>query len=217
MSFRPKNLIFDVDGTLWDAADTLVNVYNSVIASQPDLNYRVTADDLRNVFGKTLDEIGRIIFKGCEESRALKLIRQVIRQQDAYLPDHPPKPYPDFYETMEALQKEYGLYIVSNGQKNYIETFLACTNSHRYFNGFLQAGDTGLEKDGTILELIRRFNLKDAVYIGDTLGDYNATKKAGLPFVHASYGYGLVPEADYVIRSLMDLIGLFPAENRPES
>ena len=208
MSYRPKSLIFDVDGTLWDAAETLVYVYNSIIESQPDLTYRVNADDLRGVFGKPLEEIGRIIFKGCEESRALDLIGRVVDLEERYLPEHPPKPYPGFYETMELLQKEYNLYIVSNGQKGYIETFLACTDSHRFFSGHLQAGDTGLEKDGTILELIKRN------HVGDTMGDYLSTKKAGLPFVHASYGYGIVPEADYVIRSLHDLVSLFPDKTR---
>ncbi|MGX8714313.1 MAG: HAD family hydrolase [Lachnospiraceae bacterium] len=210
MSYRPKSLIFDVDGTLWDAAETLVYVYNSVIESQPDLTYRVDADDLRGVFGKTLEEIGRIIFKDCEEKRALALIKRVIDLEELYLPEHPPKPYPGFYETMELLQKDYDLYIVSNAEKGYIETFFACTDSSHFFKGHLQAGDTGLEKDGTILELIKRNHVEDPVYIGDTMGDYLSTKKAGLPFVHASYGYGIVPEADYVIRSLHDLVSLFP-------
>ena len=62
------------------------------------------------------------------------------------------------------------------------------------------------EKADNIKEIVRRNNLKDAVYIGDTMGDYNATKETGLPFIHAAYGFGEVPEADFVVNEPLDLL-----------
>jgi phosphoglycolate phosphatase len=32
------------------------------------------------------------------------------------------------------------------------------------------------------------------VYVGDTMGDYNAATQAGVPFIFADYGFGKVPE-----------------------
>ena len=58
------------------------------------------------------------------------------------------------------------------------------------FRGHLCFGDTGTEKGQTILELMRRHNIADAVYIGDTQGDYEATLVADIPFVWAAYGFG---------------------------
>ncbi|MFR7899958.1 MAG: hypothetical protein ACLU6Y_09110 [Ruminococcus sp.] len=34
------------------------------------------------------------------------------------------------------------------------------------------------------------FDLKDPVYVGDTLGDFNACRKADIPFIFAEYGFG---------------------------
>jgi len=45
------------------------------------------------------------------------------------------------------------------------------------------------------------------VYVGDTLGDAEAAKKAGLPFIWARYGFGDVKEYDDLIDSPLELIG----------
>lgn len=42
--------------------------------------------------------------------------------------------------------------------------------------------------------MIKRNNLTSAVYIGDTQGDCNAAAEAGVPFVHAAYGFGKISE-----------------------
>jgi phosphoglycolate phosphatase len=46
------------------------------------------------------------------------------------------------------------------------------------------------------------------VYVGDTQGDANATKDAGLEFVFASYGFGNVDEYQYKIEKIEDLLEL---------
>ena len=41
--------------------------------------------------------------------------------------------------------------------------------------------------------------MQQAVYVGDTQGDYLAATEAGLPFIHAKTGYGTVEaEAPYI-------------------
>lgn len=40
------------------------------------------------------------------------------------------------------------------------------------------------------LAVVERQNLKTACYIGDTAGDEDAAAKAGVPFLHAAYGFG---------------------------
>ena len=41
------------------------------------------------------------------------------------------------------------------------------------------------------------------------MGDFLSCRKAGVPFVFASYGFGDVPEPDYRIEKPADLITLF--------
>ena len=50
-------------------------------------------------------------------------------------------------------------------------------------------------------------NLSDPVYIGDTLGDFNACRKAGVPFIFAEYGFGQVDKPDYRITRPFDPYG----------
>ena len=71
--------------------------------------------------------------------------------------------------------------------------------------GHLCFGDTGTEKGQTILELMRRHHIDDAVYIGDTQGDYEATVVAGIPFIWAAYGFGNPSAADATICQICDL------------
>ena len=52
-------------------------------------------------------------------------------------------------------------------------------------------------------------NLKNRVYVGDTQGDANACREAGIPFILADYGFGNVPDPDARIQKPLDLISMF--------
>ena len=77
------------------------------------------------------------------------------------------------------------------------------------FSGHLCFGDTQTEKGETIKTLMEKYDIKEAVYIGDTQGDYEATVAAGIPFIWTAYGFG-TPD-DYAqkvdtFRELMELL-----------
>ena len=36
--------------------------------------------------------------------------------------------------------------------------------------------------------------IEDAVYVGDIQGDYDASKAAGVKFIHAAYGFGEIED-----------------------
>ena len=76
------------------------------------------------------------------------------------------------------------------------------------FTGHLCFGDTQTEKGETIKTLMKMYDIKDAVYIGDTQGDYESTLVAGIPFIWVSYGFGEpsgYAEKIDAIKELMDL------------
>lgn len=52
---------------------------------------------------------------------------------------------------------------------------------------------------------MKRNSIKHAAYIGDTLGDLNASKLAGIDFIYAKYGFGEVEKPDYTINSFEEL------------
>ena len=45
----------------------------------------------------------------------------------------------------------------------------------------------------------------DAVYIGDTQGDLEASRKAGIPFIFCTYGFGTPETFDAKIDAFTDL------------
>ena len=96
--------------------------------------------------------------------------------------------YPQLEETLKNLSARFPLFIVSNCQAGYIEVFLQATGFGHYFKGHLCPGDTGMAKAENIMKIRDDFDLKDPVYVGDTLGDFNACRKADIPFIFAEYG-----------------------------
>ena len=42
--------------------------------------------------------------------------------------------------------------------------------------------------------MLRENHLEDAVYVGDIQGDYDASKAAGVKFIHAAYGFGEIED-----------------------
>ena len=58
----------------------------------------------------------------------------------------------------------------------------------------------------TIFRLVRERNrLDQAFYLGDTQGDYDAAGEAEMPFLHAAYGFGRVPEGTPAIGDIRKL------------
>ena len=52
---------------------------------------------------------------------------------------------------------------------------------------------------------MQRNHIEKAFYIGDTQGDYNATKIANIPFLYAKYGFGTIDTEVPFIESIEQL------------
>ena len=202
------SMIFDVDGTLWDSTEIVAKAWTKVLAEKTDLHMVITSARLHQLFGQTLPDIARQLFPGETTERQLELIDLCCEEEHRMLLKTPAPTYPGLKDTLKVLSKTYPLYIVSNCEAGYIETFLKTTGLGSYFQGHLCPGDTGNAKAANIRQIVQDYNLKEPVYVGDTAGDYRACQEAGVPFVFASYGFGQVDTPDYTIEKLKDLIDL---------
>jgi phosphoglycolate phosphatase len=202
-------IIFDVDGTLWDCTDVVARAWTDLFRKEPDLDLALTGDDLKKLFGKRLEEIGAILFSGCSPARQAELLEKCYAAEDDALRDTPPEPYEGLEDTLRLLSPRFPLYIVSNCQAGYIERFLAATGLGRYFSGHLCPGDTGKGKADNIRAIVQKNGLARAVYVGDTDGDCRASHEAGVPFIHAAYGFGQADDPDLTIHSIRELTTLF--------
>lgn len=202
------SIIFDVDGTLWDSTGVVAGAWNKVAREMyhPDVDF--TSDSLKAQFGKLLPDIAAALFPDLSPEDQIRLIEACCDAEHAALLDHPPSVYEGMDTVIKKLYEKYPLYIVSNCQAGYIEVFLEATGLGAYFKDHLCPGDSGKAKGDNIKEIIRRNDLHEPVYVGDTLGDYKATKEAGIPFVFAAYGFGEVPAPDVSIQKPEDLLDL---------
>lgn len=201
-------IIFDLDGTLWDSAQAVVDSWNVVIDRTPDFRKRITVEDMESLMGKTMDDIAFTYFDTVSRERALQILQECMDYENEYLEQVGGMLYPQLEQVLEDLSKDYFLAIVSNCQSGYIEAFLKYHKLEQYFDDFECFGNTKQEKDANISAVVKRNGLEKAMYVGDVLGDYNSTKKAGLPFIWAQYGFGDVPKAQYRIKSLSELRGV---------
>ncbi|EET62750.1 HAD hydrolase, family IA, variant 1 [Marvinbryantia formatexigens DSM 14469] len=202
-------IIFDVDGTLWDSTDVVAVAYNRTISENTDLPIRVTPDDLKQLFGKPMDVIFATLLPSLPYERQCALAEMCFTQEHEELEKTPGTVYEGLEDALKALSAKYPLFIVSNCQSGYIELLFRKTGYGKYFKDHLCFGQTGTSKGQTILRLMRENNLQDPVYVGDTQGDADACKEAGIPFVFAEYGFGSVAEPDMRISCPMDLVSLF--------
>ena len=190
-----KSLIFDIDGTLWDSRAIVAEGYNDYLRQigRPDL--QVDAEYLKTLFGKTMTEIADIMLASIPVPERYDVMQGCMDREDEFLHHDPCDiAFPGVKETLAALEKSYRLFIVSNAQCGYPELMMEKLGIRHHFEGWMCFGDTGLPKGDTIRILMERHGIEDAIYIGDTQGDLEASRRAGIPFLFCTFGFG-TPEA----------------------
>lgn len=191
---RYDSIIFDLDGTLWDSVDCVVAIWNGALEAagiEPTMSY----DELSRCMGLRIEQIfDKVIPQATPEQRRL-VKENCVKTEQKYLAEKGGTLYDKVEETLAALQKTHRLFIVSNCQDGYINAFFKAHGLRKYFEDYECAGRTGLAKGENIKLVVERSGLKAPVYIGDTISDYEAAVEAGVPFIHAAYGFGEVDGA----------------------
>ena len=202
-------ILFDLDGTLWDSAQAVAESWNEVFRKEDPTLPELTAEDIHRVMGLTMKEVSEALQRTKKAEIPERVFDDCCRYEVEYLYTHPGRLYPRLRETLEELRgMEYELAIVSNCQRGYVEAFLHGSGMADLFRDYEEWERTGLTKGENIRLVMERNGYRKAVYVGDTRKDQEAAQAAGIPFIHASYGFGETEEPDGVIASLTDLPGL---------
>ena len=194
-----ESLIFDIDGTLWDSRALVAEGYNIQLRSEGLDHLCVTAEDLRPLFGKVMTEIADAILSSIPEDKRYDIMDRCMRTENDYLFRNECKiGYPGVKETIARLSEKHRIFIVSNAQCGYPELCIDKLGLTPYISGHMCFGDTGTSKGKTIRTLMAKHGIENAVYIGDTQGDYEATVEADVPFIWCTFGFGT--PADYTAK-----------------
>jgi phosphoglycolate phosphatase len=195
--YLTKNIILDVDGTLWNTTDVVAAAWNQAIAAEGHSKVTVDGARLRQLFGKPMNVIGELLFTDVPEKIREVLLEDCCQyEQRALRAQTEALLYPQVRETIQMLVQEQKrrLFIVSNCQSGYIELFMQKNQVEPYITDTECFGNTGCSKGENILLLMERNGLSasETVYVGDTMGDYEAAQEAGIEFLFAAYGFGSV-------------------------
>ena len=212
-----KGIIFDMDGTVWDSSENVAKSWTEKIHEAGYPEKSVTREDIQSVMGKPMDVIADTLFPYTEKGPERDALRFACENyENQYLRENGGILYEGIIETWGKLKEMgYHIYIVSNCQEGYIESFLGYYNipygnPEDLVEDIECYGNNFLQKDENIRLMAERNNLTAACYVGDIQSDYDATHKAGLPFIHARYGFGTINTEVPVIDSFAELIKVVP-------
>ena len=198
-----KAVIFDLDGTLWDSSQQIVEAWNPVLRVH---GKEITVEQMCGFMGKTLTVIGSLIFPDKTEKEYMKIMAECSKAEHPYVRQHGGVLYLHLEEVVKELSRNFFLAIVSNCQDGYVQAFLDHYEFWKYFDDIEMAGRTGRSKGENISLVVKRNHIEKAVYLGDTSGDQEAAKLAGVPFIYAAYGFGDVSSPDFMINQISDLL-----------
>ena len=197
-------LIFDLDGTLWDAAAASTHGWN-IALGKLGASTRVTVDDIRSVSGRPFDQC------------VAALLPELYPLDDAtveFIDDHERSGieemggsiYDGVADGLRRLSQHYRLFLVSNCPDWYLDAFFDFSGLRECFAGWDCHGRSGLHKSTMLSRLAEEHHLGPAAYVGDTQGDREAAEAAGMDFVYVSYGFGEISEPDMSFASFGDLV-----------
>lgn len=205
-------IIFDLDGTLWDACRSVAESWRATLIERFGARQTPSLAEIQGIMGMTAAEIARKLFSniGADPAHIFEICAQ---EECHYLAVHGGTIYPGVEEMLQVLSKQHPLFLVSNCQDGYIEGFFQYSGFGRYFKGYECEGHSKKPKAENIRETITRYQLSSPVYIGDTEMDEASAGLAECPFIHAAYGFGTAKQPLAAINTPLDLIKVIDHES----
>ena len=186
---NPDALIFDMDGTLWDAVETYTLAWNEYFKRR-GLSTFLTKSGLDALMGLEEQKFLEIVLPDFTHEDRKSCYKEVIQLQYDLIDEIGGHIYPGVQKYLPLLHKKYQLFIVSNCPKNTIQHFMKFARIEHLIKSSLSHGQNYKPKHENISSLIVDNNLKNPRYIGDTQGDMIQSQKAEVPFVFMTYGFG---------------------------
>ena len=205
-----KLIIFDLDGTLVDSAHMVLSILNRLRAElhlKPIKLFEIK--EALSVGGKTL--IMRALSVSERSSRKW-LTRFRLEYKDAVTPKT--LIYKDVRELMNyLLQKRYLLAVCSNKPEYLVKKTLCDTDLLKYFSIIIGGNSNSPPKPNPerILTCIQKMNveLDQAIFIGDSSLDQEASFNAGIEFIFFRGGYDDGVNKNYLLNSFKSHRELF--------
>ena len=205
---KPDSLIFDMDGTLWDAVDTYTASWN-IVFNELGIDITVKREELAKMVGMEGRKVIGIIMPDFDDAKRQEIYALVNEKRRQILPGHGGMLYDGVKEGLPQLAEKYRLFILSNCAKGIIRLFIDWAGIDGHITDEIAHGINFMPKQHNIKLLMDKHQLKTPVYIGDTAGDGFESRQAGIPFVFVSYGFGDTDDYDLKFDDFKSLTDYF--------
>ncbi len=197
-----KNIVFDLDGTLWQTTESYVYAYHK-LCERYSIKDKVSDETVKKYLGVRLDVLLNDLFPSVEDKRELALLALGFSVE--YLEQNPQNCcYEGVFETLEKLSKNYDLYVVSNCLRGYVETFLRLSGAKDFIKAFytIEVGEKSQH-----IRKISHVGEQKTLYVGDCDDDYlSIDNHYRVLFCYAAYGYKSCLQYDYSINNPLELL-----------
>lgn len=181
-------LIFDIDGTLWNACAASAKGWNNALVKL-GIEQTVTDKQIESVAGLPFEDCIETLLPGLMNAYPHLLAAlneaelEVVEIEGGIF-------YEGVLDGIKLLSESHQIFLVSNCQDWYLKLFLELSGLEPLLAGYDCNGLSGLPKHDMLTNMKNKYDLKNPVYIGDTASDEAACKQANLDFIHVSYGFG---------------------------
>lgn len=213
-----KTVIFDLDGTLTDSAEGIIN---SVRLVMDHFGIPIPGMDvLRTFVGPPLHDM--FVKHGIPEDKVDEAIR-IFRGRYTTIGKFENTPYPGIRDLLQML-KEYGyqLYVATSKPEPQAVEILQHFELVQYFDRICGASldRSRITKEEVLQYLLTNAPSEDPVMIGDTVYDIVGAAALGIPTIGVSWGYGSVTDMENagaiaIVHSVSELLALLHNENTP--
>jgi phosphoglycolate phosphatase len=182
------SIIFDLDGTLWDASSASAEGWNIALQNL-GIDVMITGDDIKSISGKPYRECMEILLPDIDPESDV-FYDELNRQEKVIIEKKGGILYDSVHGCLEVLSESYKLFIISNCEGWYLDEFFRFSEVKKYFSGYDCHGKSNKTKKEMIQEMAKKQGLYRPVYVGDTDGDHKSASDAGIDFIHIRHGFG---------------------------
>ena len=195
-----KAYIFDLDGVLIDSKHMMEQSWNIC-----ELEHKLTQpfEEYFKHIGMPFRDILKVI--GIEDNH--DAIKHTYDKASIELMEYCLEFYPGVEDTLRELKKHAKLGVVTSKTAERTRLILDKLDIEFDYVVSPKTGLRGKPAPDQILFCLAMLNVdpQDAVYVGDMQVDYWAAEKAGIDFIHATYGYGNV-KCEHSVDQIKQLI-----------
>ena len=203
------HIFWDLDGTIWDASAAIAVAWTEVFSTR-GMARAITDNDIRSVAGKPYLECLKIIIpQALEWDGFSKLLEDLTVAEQKYLKELGGAYFPRAIETIRFLSKQNQLYLVSNCNGWYLDTFLQLSGLGDFFRDTICFTTRNEDKGKNIKYIMGKYSIQHGYYVGDTMGDKTSAESNGLVFLHAKYGFDASVSTQLSFERFEELVDFF--------